>query len=126
MPEGLKTHDGLSNVVLKIGTLAPGESRTVALNVTADKTGEYSNVATVVADTGLSAESNKTTTVVQKPELQITKKGPGKIYIGRDITYDIAVKNVGDGNAGTTVVADAIPANATFLSASSGGVLSAG
>lgn len=126
LPEGLKTHDGLSNVVLKIGTLAPKESRTVALNVTADKTGKYSNVATVVADTGLSAESNKTTTVVQKPELQITKKGPGKIYIGRDITYDIAVKNVGDGNAGTTVVEDTIPANATFLNASSGGVLSAG
>ncbi|MCF6150048.1 MAG: DUF11 domain-containing protein [Candidatus Kuenenia sp.] len=126
LPEGLATQDGHSSVILKVGTLAPGETRTLSLNVTADKTGEYNNIATVAADGGLSAESNKTTTVVQKPELKIVKKGPGKIYLGRDITYDMSVSNVGNGPAGSTVVEDTIPANTSFLSASYGGVLSAG
>ncbi|MCF6150047.1 MAG: DUF11 domain-containing protein [Candidatus Kuenenia sp.] len=124
LPEGLTTQDGHSSVILKVGTLAPGESRTATLNVTAEEIGEYHNVATAVADGGLSVESNKTTTVVQQPELKITKTGPEKIYLGRNITYDISVSNVGNGPAASTVVTDTILANATFISASDGGVMS--
>ncbi|GJQ50008.1 hypothetical protein KsCSTR_05100 [Candidatus Kuenenia stuttgartiensis] len=126
LPDGLTTQDGHASVIMKIGTLAPGESRTATLNVTAERIGEYHNIATAVADGGLSIESNKTSTVVLQPKLEIVNTGPDNIYLGRNITYDISVSNIGNGPASATVVTDTILANATFLNATNGGAMSAG
>lgn len=124
LPQGLKTTDGRSDIVQEIGMLRAGESREITFTAKADRTGKFDNSATVEAEGGLHAESNMTTTVVKQPVLTITKKGPERIYTGRDITYTIGVSNKGDGPAASTVIEDTIPGNATFVKASQGGTLS--
>lgn len=124
LPEGLKTQDGKTDVELDVGSLNPGESKEVTLTVQAEKTGTFNNTATVVAEGGLSAESNTTTTAVKQPVLTIAKTGPDKVYLGSNISYDIEVKNEGDGLAAATIIEDAIPANASVASATEGATMS--
>lgn len=119
---GLRTVDGKNDIVQEIGILKPGESREIALSVKADKTGKFSNTATVVAEGGLRAESNTVTTIVKQPLLTIRKRGPERIYTGRNITYNIDVSNKGDGPAASAIIEDIIPGNASFVSASQGGI----
>ncbi|NUN23169.1 MAG: DUF11 domain-containing protein [Candidatus Jettenia caeni] len=121
LPSGLTTADGKASIMQTIGSLQPKESREVSLTLKAEKTGQYTNVATASGVGGLSAESNSTTVIVKQPILAIEKTGPEKRYVGRKITYDIEVSNEGDGQAASTVIEDTIPANASFVSASNGG-----
>lgn len=124
LPEGLKTTDGKNDIVQEIGMLGAGESREITFMAQADRTGTFMNSAAVVAEGGLQAESNASTTIVKQPVLVITKKGPERIYTGRDITYTIGVSNKGDGPAASAVIEDTIPGNAVFVKASQGGALS--
>ncbi len=124
LPPGMKTLDGKSNIVQEIGMLKAGESREIAFTAKADRTGEFNNTATLVAEGGLQAESNTTTTFVKQPVLTITKTGPKKSYTGRNITYHIVVTNKGNGPAASTILEDVIPVNASFVNAGQGGVLS--
>ncbi len=124
LPAGLETQDGRTDVVLDVGSLNPGESRDVALTAKATKTGTFNNTATAVADGGLSAESNTTTTAVRQPVLAITKVGSSdKVYLGRNISYEIVVTNNGDCPATSTVVEDSVPDNASVVNASEGATL---
>lgn len=124
LPQGLKAQDGKTDVELDVGSLKPGESREVTLTVQAEKTGTFNNSATVVAEGGLSAESNTTTTTVKQPVLTIAKTGPDKVFLGRNISYDIVVTNEGDGVAAATIIEDAIPANTSVASATEGAMMS--
>lgn len=124
LPPGMKTLDGKSDIVQEIGMLRPGESREIAFTARADRTGEFKNTATLVAEGGLQAESNTTTTIVKQPVLTITKTAPKRIYTGHNITYHIVVTNKGNGTAASTVLEDIIPGNASFVNAGQGGVLS--
>ncbi|MEM1133987.1 MAG: OmpA family protein [Pseudomonadota bacterium] len=70
------------------------------------------------------------TTPVQGPELSITKAltaengaAAGFAEAGEELTYTITVSNGTGTNAADALVADIIPANTTFVSASDGGVL---
>ncbi|MEN6336600.1 MAG: hypothetical protein ABFE01_20290 [Phycisphaerales bacterium] len=110
LPEGLKTLDGKADLVLDLGTLAPGESRQVARSIRADKTGEYVNKA-VVTSGGLTSEATATT-LVRQPVLAIAKTGPAKQYIGRPTTYEITVANKGDAPAARATIEDMIPQGA--------------
>lgn len=123
LPADLMTADGKNVWEMNIGNLAGGESRTLNFNTKAAKVGSYNNTATANAEGNLSATSNATTTVVKNCNLEITKTGPATLYIGRDATYTITVKNSGNGVAKSTVVEDAVPAGTTFKSATEGGAL---
>lgn len=122
LPESFVTADKQTTVRIPVGVLQSGETKTQAVRVMATKTGTFKNVAKAMGDDGLTAESAEVTTLVTKPLLTITKKGPATAYPGRTATYDIAVKNTGDGEARDTVLEDAIPAGASFVSATENGV----
>ena len=122
LPDGLVTADNQGEIVANIGNLGPGQSRTVTANLKAQRGGNYDNRATVTADGGLSAEASAST-MVRECQLAITKTGTEQSYLGRGITYQIVVKNVGNGEARNTVVQDTLPGNATFVSASDGGTV---
>ncbi|MBF8275806.1 MAG: hypothetical protein HW390_879 [Candidatus Brocadiaceae bacterium] len=118
LPEGLETEDGKTDVTLDVGALKPGESKEVTLRLKAEKTGEFKNTAVAVAEGNLKVESNTTTTSVKQAKLTITKVGPERVYLGRNITYSIEVTNKGDGLAADTVIEDTLPAGVTLVNAS--------
>lgn len=117
LPAGLETQDGKSEVMLDVGSLNPGESKEIVLNLKAETTGEFKSCATAVADGNLKVESNTTTTLVNQPQLIITKTGPEKIYLGRNISYNIEVFNKGNGPATATVIEDILPENTSLVTA---------
>jgi uncharacterized repeat protein (TIGR01451 family) len=121
LPNGMTTQDGRSSVSFDVGTLAAGQSRELSVTAKANGPGEYTNCATVTGDGGISDEACATTKV-RKPALAVTKTGPDKRFIGRPSTFEITVRNTGDGEARNTILRDTIPAGADFVEASQGGV----
>ncbi len=126
LPQGWATEAGQREIRINVGTLAAGQSESYTVNVKSSSTGSFENTATATAANDLSAESGTTTTVVSQPELQIIKRGPERRYAGRNITYQVAVRNVGDATARNVVIEDRLPSNARFVSASNNGRQSGG
>ncbi|HYV20457.1 MAG TPA: fibronectin type III domain-containing protein [Verrucomicrobiae bacterium] len=68
-----------------------------------------------------------TTAVGSSPVLGMTvTDSPDPVAAGANLTYTIGVSNTGNANATATVLTAAVPANATFVSATAGGTASAG
>ena len=126
LPAGLKTSDGRTSVTLDAGTLAAGASREFSMTLKADKAGNYTNNASAVADGGLKADSNSTTTKVTQPVLAIKAECPQGVLIGREIACKFTVTNTGDTPAANTVVSAPVPAGTSFSSADNGGSASGG
>lgn len=124
LPAGLKIVGNQPN--FNVGDLAGGQSKEVTFNVQAEKTGSFSNTATASAQGGLTATSNTTSTVIKAPVLTIDKKCPDKLRIGQNMKFDIVVTNTGTAVANNTVITDAVPAGARFVSATEGGATSGG
>ncbi|MEM0914269.1 MAG: CARDB domain-containing protein [Planctomycetota bacterium] len=123
LPDGLVVAgSGRKVVVAPVGTLAPGESKAFEVTLEATETGTFVNNATATGTGNLAAEDSAEVSVT-KPELAIAKTGPAEMFVGRSIDYTIGIANTGDGEARDTVVVDTLPANATLVSASDGGVV---
>ena len=122
LPSGLTTAKGEKSVTLDAGDLAAGKSRSFDVSLKASKTGTFNNTATATGAGGLKAESSAKVTV-RKPVLTITKTGPKRMFIDRNVAYTVTVVNNGDWTAKNTVLEDTLPAGVKFVSASSGGKL---
>ncbi len=122
LPAGMTTLGGNKVVRFDAGDLAPGQSKNYSIRAKASKTGSFSNQASATA-TGLTAKSGSVTTNVTAPQLTITKTGSKKSFIGRQISYEMTIKNTGNGIAKDTVLRDPLPAGTTFVKASDGGTL---
>ena len=120
LPDGMTTKDGKKTVDLSVAALGPDESKPFTVPVQASKPGTYTFTAAANSAGGLSAKSNQVTTVVRKPSLTITKKGPAKAFIGRSVTYEVVVTNKGDGIARNVVVEDILSTGAEMVRASAG------
>jgi len=83
------------------------------------------NKAVAHSASGLKAES-ETTTIVRQPILAITKTGPERLYLGRQVTFEITVTNKGDAPAKKLVLKDQLPLGVKFVSASDRGKAEAG
>lgn len=120
LPDGWSTMDGKRAFAFNAGDLAAGQSREFSVSVRASRTGEFTNVAQATEDGGLSAEA-RATTVVRKPELVVSKRGPEFRFLGRPAVFEITVENTGDTIARETVLVDMVPGGTEFVSASEGG-----
>src|SRR5439155_367266 len=115
------------------GTLAAGVSGSVTLTV-----GVASPLAngTVITDGTYSIDSTETapvsgsaisTTVTSVPVLAVSASdAPDPVVAGGTITYTLSYSNTGNSGATGVILADTIPVNTTFVSATGGGSLSAG
>ena len=121
LPAGMKSVDGQDIMTHAVGDLGPNQSQEMTFRAKVDKPGRYLNMATAVADEGISAKCGEVETMVRTPALLVTKSGPEVRFVGRPITYTITVTNTGDADARNTVVQEVMAATTQFVSASHDG-----
>jgi uncharacterized repeat protein (TIGR01451 family) len=114
-----------------LGTLAVNATTNLTLTVTAPASGAVTNIATVNSPTVDPNPTNNTsppvtTTVTPVANVGVGKTGPANVFAGTNFNYTITVTNFGPSTAGGVVVTDALPAGATFLSASGNGANNGG
>ena len=124
LPAGLTTSDGKSSVTINLGNLAAGQSASRPITLKAAKTGKFDNMASVKADGGLSANSATVSTVVKQPVLAVSCATDGNVYIGRDGSGSVTLKNTGDACIDDAKVT--ITTNGTATKAEGGTVAGAG
>jgi len=118
------TVDGKNTIELPVGNLTPGQNVERTVIVKADKAGTFASPATATSG-DLTTAPASASTIVRKPVLTVTcTTGEGKIYIGRDIVFNVVVKNTSDAVAANSMITAALPAGATLVSATDGGAAS--
>lgn len=125
LPAGLAAANGDTRLVFQAGDLSAGESRVFGVIVRASKAGEFRNSATARDDSGLSA-SGEATTIVRKPELEVTKRAPAMRFVGRPAEFEITVRNSGDAPARDATLTDVVPIGTRFVRADGAGQFSGG
>jgi uncharacterized repeat protein (TIGR01451 family) len=114
-------------------TIAAGDSVQRTVTVTAPGIGTLTNIARASATTsdpnptnndGTNTAARTTTTVLQPADVEVKKSGPGTVNAGSQFSYTLTVKNHGPGAARDVVIADSLPATATYVSSSDIGSLS--
>lgn len=122
LPEGLEPADGKKPMTWDLGTLAPGQCRTVEYNVVAKKAGKLCNKAVATAAGGLREEAESCVTVADA-RMTLAKTGPDRRYVNLAAAYQITVTNAGTAALENVSITDLVPAEATFVSASNDGRL---
>jgi uncharacterized repeat protein (TIGR01451 family) len=114
------------SVTWSLGTLAPGETRTVHVSVTvADDVAAgatLTNTASIMVDAGCVGSACAATDVDHTPDVSIVKgDGVTAVAPGDTLTYTLTATNNAAWPATGVVVTDELPAPLTFVSASDGG-----
>jgi uncharacterized repeat protein (TIGR01451 family) len=125
LPAGL-TVNGKNEVEFNAGTLASGQTKPFQVRAKASAAGEFKSAATATSTGGLTAQSGAPVTVVKQPALAVTCEAPGRVFVGRDISFKFTVKNPGTCPAADAVVTAPVPTGTTFVSADAGGSASGG
>ncbi len=117
---------GTGNVVFSKASVGGSETAvfTIVVNVNANTPHNttLTNTATAASSTTDPTPGNNsstaTTTVLAQADLAVTKSdSPDPVCAGSNITYTINYSNNGPGDGLNVTVTDAVPANATFVSA---------
>lgn len=117
---GLTHPSGQARVELTAGTLAPGETKTLDLPLTASKTGRYTVRATATADGNLTAAAEPAAVDVRRAELKVAVAGPRMAYVGQEFTWTVAVGNPGDAAVSNVVVRATLPPEVKLKDAGEG------
>jgi len=113
-----------NQVICIIDTMDVSDSATVTIIVTPTTPGTITNMASV---SGIEHDPNlsnntvaQTTTVLASADLAVTKTdSPDPVYVGENLTYTVAVTNIGPSSATGVIMTDTLPAGVTYVSASS-------
>ncbi|MCH8828491.1 MAG: DUF11 domain-containing protein [Planctomycetes bacterium] len=119
IPKGLE-HPRGERLIMEVGSLNPGESRTVRLTLSAIEGGKQTIHVEARSDVALRRQLAKLV-LVTAPSIKIAMKGPGLRYIGRNAVYVISVTNDGTGDTNNVRVLHRIPAGFQFVRADKGG-----
>jgi uncharacterized repeat protein (TIGR01451 family) len=119
LSQGLEHARGES-VDMEIGTLAPGESRTVRLPLTGVKGGPQTVSVTASAGAELAQVATATVNVIS-PSLTVTAEGPALRYKGRHAKFTVKVSNDGSVANNNTRVVQTVAEGFQFVSADRGG-----
>jgi uncharacterized repeat protein (TIGR01451 family) len=107
-------------VVIPVGTLRPGETRTVPLVLTPRQAGYTPIKVTVRADDGLTATAEVPNLKVVEAGLVVKLTGPESRYVGRPVEWNLEVKNTGQLPLQQVVVRDLLPPELQFVDAPEG------
>ncbi|HEX7149892.1 MAG TPA: hypothetical protein VF618_00275 [Thermoanaerobaculia bacterium] len=101
-----------------IATLPFGATATFELTLVGQN--DFTNTVTVASTTNDPSAANNTasvsTTITPSAELVVGKSGPATAFADTNVTYTLGVTNYGPSDAVNVVLADPIPAGATFVS----------
>jgi uncharacterized repeat protein (TIGR01451 family) len=120
LAEGLESVRG-SKVSFDVGTLAPGDSRTVTIPCVTKALGQQKCEVFAEADGGLKASDAVALNVVE-PRLELAVTGPKMRYEGKKGAYTLKVTNPGDAPASNVFITKTLPSGFKFQSADSGGL----
>jgi uncharacterized repeat protein (TIGR01451 family) len=102
-----------------LGTLQPGQSKTVEIELTAREAGKLQIKAVASAEGGLVSDASKEV-FCRKPELEVDWRGPATQYADTAATYFFRVRNPGTAPAEDVAVQVTLPEGAEFTGASQG------
>lgn len=114
LPEGLEFSEGFRELEYAIGTLGPGQSRKVSLELKAARIGKYRNVLVAMAEGGLQTQSAVDVEVIA-PQLVASGDGPTRRFLNRDATHRFAVKNSGTATATNVELYCQLPSGLRFI-----------
>jgi uncharacterized repeat protein (TIGR01451 family) len=124
IPNGLEHARG-GELLMEIGALHPGESRSVRLPLSAVAGGKHIVQIKAEAEGGLVQQASCAVTVVA-PEMTTAIQGPTLRYIGRRATYSIVVVNDGAVPSENVRVMHKVPEAFKFVNADHGGQFDSG
>lgn len=124
IPEGLEHARG-NRLQMELGSLTPGETRSVKLSLNAKNGG--SQVIKVEAKAGTDLRQAATSKIdVLAPSLKLAVAGPALRYVGRDARYTVNVKNDGEATTNNVRAIYVVPKSFEFIHASNGGAYDEG
>lgn len=116
-------HNGAAGPVeLSAGSLAPGQTKTFDLPLTAKATGRYGLRATATGDGNLSATADPVAVEVRRAELAVALSGPKIAYINQPVDWTITVANRGDATVTNAVVRATLPPEVKITGSDNGTV----
>lgn len=119
LPKGLEHIRG-ERLLMDVGSLNPGETRSVRLSLAAIEGGTHSVQVEVKGDAAIS-QSTKSQVTVISPSLKVAVDGPGLRYLGRNAAYTIMVANDGQIATNNVRVSQKVADGFEFISADRGG-----
>ncbi len=119
LPEGLENARG-KMFKLELGSLAPGENRTVQVVCLTKAAGMQPIDCVAFADAGLNSQDTAKVDVVL-PRLDLVISGPKLRYLDRHAIFVLKVTNPGSAPAGNVSVIHQLPQGFKFFTASNGG-----
>jgi uncharacterized repeat protein (TIGR01451 family) len=103
-----------------VGTLAPGDSRTVHLEAVAAEVGRQVCEVSAEADGGLEAHSRAAVSVT-RPAVTLRLDGPRQGKLGAELAFQVDLGNPGSGPAEDVRLTQVLPDGLEFVAASTGG-----
>lgn len=119
IPTGLEHARG-ERLLMEIGSLNPGESRTVRLALLAVGGGHQQLSVNATADDSLKQHAAADVFVIA-PDLKLVADGPGLRYVGRTATYKLHVTNTGAAVSSNVRVMHRVPDGFEVVEASDSG-----
>ena len=120
VPPQLSFDGGIRELEYPLGTLAPGQSKSVRLSLNAAQAGQFKNTIVAFADGGLQSQHSADIEVVA-PNLTAATDGPRKRYLRREATHELAVQNTGTARATNVEMVARLPDGLKFMSANNRG-----
>ena len=101
----------------RIGTLAPGETKVVEIELVARQGGHLTIQARATADGGIQTAAGHDV-AVRQPAVQLEVAGPPRQYAGAPASYRVRVRNTGDATARRVHVTAVLPEGSECVGAS--------
>jgi uncharacterized repeat protein (TIGR01451 family) len=114
------SHPGGNDLEYQVGDLAAGQSKDISLQLTAAKAGKAISKAVITADGNLNAEATANIDVVGS-QLELTRSGPKRRYLGRAAVYVNRVTNTSGSPIGPITIIETLPGGLKFVKATNGG-----
>ncbi|HWG43308.1 MAG TPA: hypothetical protein VN688_11025 [Gemmataceae bacterium] len=119
LPAGLSHPAGQRVGITRFGDLQPGETRTITLDTSAVKAGQFRNEVVAQADGGIEARASVEVTVAE-PSLALRVDGPKKGSTQRDLDFQLEVSNPGPLPAKKIRLVQTLPPSFQTIGASTG------